>query len=244
MSTTTILRVADEAAVIAALGEHIVRAAAAAVADTGCFRIGLSGGSLVKYLAKLAGDDGGALRSTDWSKWQVFFCDERYVPESDADSTYGQYLAAFVPHTGLKAEQFLRLDASLELNDCAHAYEQEIYRKFGIQDVSEDEMLLLLSMKCFPLSRVRTARLQDHSAIRSAAAGHGTGRTHLLPVSRSSAAGRGQGADRADRRLAEAAAEAHHDDLSAAEQCACVRFRDERRRQGGHGPGMRNLGCV
>lgn len=135
----TIVKVANEAAVIAELGERIASAASAAIAASGVFRIGLSGGSLVKYLAQLAADGDAKLQQTEWSKWQVFFCDERYVPESDADSTYGQYKQAFVPHTGLTEEQFLRLNDSLDLADCAHTYEQEIYRKFGIQDVSNSE---------------------------------------------------------------------------------------------------------
>lgn len=130
-----IIKVADELAVITTLGSHIVQASQRAIESTGVFRIGLSGGSLVKYLAQLATD--GHLNTVDWSKWQVFFCDERYVPESDADSTYGQYAEKFVPHTGLKAEQFLRLDFGVEdLTECAHAYEQEVYKRFGIQDVS------------------------------------------------------------------------------------------------------------
>lgn len=133
----TIVKVANEAAVIAELGERIASAATAAIASAGVFRIGLSGGSLVKYLAQLATDH-AKLRQTEWSKWQVFFCDERYVPESDADSTYGQYKLAFVPHTGLTEEQFLRLNETLDLADCAHTYEREIYRKFGIQDVSSE----------------------------------------------------------------------------------------------------------
>lgn len=130
-----IVKVADEAAVISTLGVHIVQAAQRAIDATGVFRIGLSGGSLVKYLGQLAAD--GHLKGADWPKWQVFFCDERYVPESDADSTYGQYAAKFVPLTGLKAEQFLRLDFGVEnVKECAHAYEQEMYKRFGIQDVS------------------------------------------------------------------------------------------------------------
>lgn len=132
MSATKIVRVADENAVIATLGQHIAAAAAEAIAERGVFCVGLSGGSLVNYLAKLAAD----LPATEWSKWQLFFCDERYVPESDGDSTFGQYSDAFIPKTGLRPEQFLRLDSSLELKDCAHTYEQEIYRRFGIQDVS------------------------------------------------------------------------------------------------------------
>lgn len=126
-----IVKVNNEAAVIAALAQHIQSAATAAIAENGVFRIGLSGGSLVKYLAQLA--DG---LDTDWAKWKLFFCDERFVPEDNEDSTYGQYKTLFVPKTQLQLDQFVVIDEKLELSDCAHAYEQAIYREFGIQDVS------------------------------------------------------------------------------------------------------------
>lgn len=42
------------------------------------------GGSLGKYLTQTLPDI-----KTDWSKWTVFFCDERYVPENDSESTFG-----------------------------------------------------------------------------------------------------------------------------------------------------------
>lgn len=127
-----IVKVPSEAAVIATLSQHIETAASAAIAANGVFRIGLSGGSLIKYMAKLAADG----LATDWSKWKLFFCDERFVAETDEDSTYGQYKKLFVPKTQLDISQFVVIDDKLELSDCAHAYERAIYEEFGIQDVS------------------------------------------------------------------------------------------------------------
>lgn len=43
-----------------------------------------SGGSLGKYLCTILPNI-----KTDWSKWTVFFCDERYVPDNDTESTFG-----------------------------------------------------------------------------------------------------------------------------------------------------------
>ena len=34
---------------------------------------------------------GLATAQTDWSKWRVFFCDERHVPFDDAECTYKYY---------------------------------------------------------------------------------------------------------------------------------------------------------
>lgn len=149
-----IIKVSDETAVIAKLSELVEISANKAILDHGVFRIGLSGGSLIKYMAQVA-----KTIHTDWSKWKLFFCDERYVIESDEDSTYGAYKQLFVPHTQLKENQFLIIDMSLELSDCAHAYEQEIYKQFDIQDVSAvftAKKRILIS--CFPPTHSLTLR--------------------------------------------------------------------------------------
>ena len=44
------------------------------------------GGSAAKYLCEHL-----PTMDTDWSKWRIFFCDERHVPQSDPDSTCGFY---------------------------------------------------------------------------------------------------------------------------------------------------------
>lgn len=123
----------SEELVIERLWCHIDKAAADAIAANGTFRIGLSGGSLIKFLAT-----GADKSSTDWSKWQLFFCDERFVDETNEESTFGQYKKLFVPRTGLTTSQFVTVDVSLNLDNAAHAYETEILSKFGLQDVSSE----------------------------------------------------------------------------------------------------------
>lgn len=125
-----IVKVTDESEVIAKLWQLIEQAAEDAIKESGFFRIGLSGGSLIRYMAT-----GAQFSCTDWSKWKLFFCDERFVKFDDADSTFGQYKNEFIPKTKLKEDQFVTIDTTLELKDCAQAYEQEIYKNFGIQDV-------------------------------------------------------------------------------------------------------------
>lgn len=119
--------------VIERLWSYIEKSSADAIAANGAFRIGLSGGSLIKYLA-----NGANKCTTDWSKWQLFFCDERFVDETNEESTFGQYKQLFVPKTDLTTSQFATVDLSLSLDNAASAYEAEIFRKFGLQDVSID----------------------------------------------------------------------------------------------------------
>lgn len=46
----------------------------------------MSGGSIVNIIA-----DKLTKKEIEWDKWRIFFCDERFVPFTDAESTYAQY---------------------------------------------------------------------------------------------------------------------------------------------------------
>ena len=54
------------------------------MASRGKFHVAVSGGSLPKFLKGLSKRE-----DIDWTKWWVYFCDERYVPNDDPDSNYG-----------------------------------------------------------------------------------------------------------------------------------------------------------
>ncbi|NXH81229.1 6PGL phosphogluconolactonase, partial [Edolisoma coerulescens] len=75
----------------AALARLVVEEAAAAVASSGRFTLGLSGGSLVELLARELPPALSAEPGADPSRWLVAFCDERLVPPEHPDSTYGAY---------------------------------------------------------------------------------------------------------------------------------------------------------
>lgn len=57
----------------------------------GAFTLVLSGGSLLKALSKLVG-----LPGVDYSKWHIFYADERNVPYSSDDSTHKGAHEAFL----------------------------------------------------------------------------------------------------------------------------------------------------
>lgn len=129
-----VIVVQNEGSVIERLWDLIETSANAAIQENSVFRVGLSGGSLIKYLA-----NGAENAKTDWSKWQLYFCDERFVDESNEDSTFGQYKKLFLPKTQLTESQFVIINRSLSLEDCAKDYEQRIFKKFGIEKVSRDK---------------------------------------------------------------------------------------------------------
>lgn len=76
----------------------------------------LLGGSLATFLAK-----GLHKISTDWSKWKLFFCDERVVPLDSQDSNYGVYKTALLGVVPLVEDQFVKINPHLPgmfLNKC------------------------------------------------------------------------------------------------------------------------------
>uniref|UniRef100_A0A1L8E1Z4 6-phosphogluconolactonase n=1 Tax=Nyssomyia neivai TaxID=330878 RepID=A0A1L8E1Z4_9DIPT len=141
MSEKEIIRVSSEAEVIEKLAELVEKYAGEAIASKSSFSIGLSGGSLIKYLAT-----GLPKIQTDWSKWKLFFCDERYVPVDSPDSTYGLYEKTLIPNTPLTAEHFLQIDLKLPLEECARDYERKIRDYFQEPTITPSFDLLLLGM--------------------------------------------------------------------------------------------------
>ncbi|XP_055854057.1 probable 6-phosphogluconolactonase [Episyrphus balteatus] len=132
----------NEDEVIQKLTNQIESLAKKAIADNGVFRVGLSGGSVINYLCRAI-----PAIDTDLSKWRLFFCDERFVPEADGDSTFGAYKSALIPVTKLQEDQFIKINTDLTLEECAKDYEEKILKEFQMEDGSIPVFdLLLLGM--------------------------------------------------------------------------------------------------
>ncbi|KAG0720809.1 6-phosphogluconolactonase [Chionoecetes opilio] len=109
-----------------------------AIEARGSFTIGLSGGSMAKFLCV-----GLPKIQTDWAKWSLFFCDERLVPFSNEDSTYKLYLAGLVGKTPLKEDQFVVINPDLEVDAAAKDYEEKVRAKFPESAWPRFDLLLL-----------------------------------------------------------------------------------------------------
>ncbi|PJF17704.1 hypothetical protein PSACC_02482 [Paramicrosporidium saccamoebae] len=121
--------VADGSELVLRLEEFIVSAANTTIAKKGAFNLALSGGSLVALLAqsKLA-----KCLDSDYSRWNIFLADERCVPVSDAESTFGEYcrkMKQFVQETTFP-EPFSQGDAGAS----AREYEA-LLRRAGVMDL-------------------------------------------------------------------------------------------------------------
>uniref|UniRef100_A0A1B0ARD9 6-phosphogluconolactonase n=1 Tax=Glossina palpalis gambiensis TaxID=67801 RepID=A0A1B0ARD9_9MUSC len=141
MNSFTIIESKDE--LVTKLKKEIEKRAENAIQDHGEFRVGLSGGSLVQYVSDV-------IRSSviGLTNWKIFFCDERFVEESERNSTYGCYKRALLDgQTNLNEEQFIKIDTKLSLDDCARDYETRILRAFNCSDGQMPKFdLLILGM--------------------------------------------------------------------------------------------------
>lgn len=50
---------------------------------------------------------------TDWSKWRIFFCDERVVEPGDGRTNFALYKSNFIGKVPVTEEQFIRIDPEL-----------------------------------------------------------------------------------------------------------------------------------
>lgn len=86
--------------------------------DRETFNVGLSGGSLISILASIL-----PRLQTDLKKWRFFFCDERYVPIDDPESTYGTYVQLFrEQQLPIELNQFFKINEQLPIDECAQNY--------------------------------------------------------------------------------------------------------------------------
>ena len=99
-----------------------------------------AGGSVLNYLNAAI-----PRIKTDLKKFRFFFCDERFVPEADADSTYGAYKSKLIPSCGLSESQFFAINLNLSLAESARDYEQRMLKHFALAagDLPSFDVLLL-----------------------------------------------------------------------------------------------------
>ena len=110
-----------------------------AIASRGLFTIALSGGSMPKMLGAA---DGLCSLKTDWSKWHVFFSDERCVELTHEDSNYKACSEHFLAKVGIPDNQVYKLDSSLSPADAAVAYTEHLAAVFGYSYPAFDLMML------------------------------------------------------------------------------------------------------
>lgn len=126
--------------VIQALCNLIEKSAKENIEKNGTFNIAVSGGSLVTFLVT-----GLPKVRTDFSKWKIFFCDERLVPVDNPDSTYGVYKDKLVATQAvpLNENQFVVVKQNVPPEEAARVYEEDIKKYVPSNPLPQFDMLLL-----------------------------------------------------------------------------------------------------
>lgn len=136
------------------LRQYILSAQNAGLARHSSFKIAVSGGSLPKVLAKalLTNDDDSD--KFQFSKWEIFFADERAVPLDHQDSNYALLKNEWLDKMseGTEKPTVHSIDVSL-LNDpqeLADTYEQLLVRTFASRDSVKLPIFDLILLGCGP----------------------------------------------------------------------------------------------
>lgn len=122
------------------------------------FRLAVSGGSLPAILAKalLEIGNGSPEDTAQFSKWDIFFADERAVPLDDPDSNYrllnDELISKIPPQMG--KPKVHPIDAS-HINDddpqeLADLYQEELMRTFASKDSVKLPVFDLMLLGCGP----------------------------------------------------------------------------------------------
>ncbi|KAH0978724.1 hypothetical protein GBA52_005901 [Prunus armeniaca] len=103
------------------LAKYTADLSAKFVKERGAFTVVLSGGSLIDALRKLA--EAPYKDSVDWSKWHVFWVDERVVKRDHVDSNYKLALDGFLSKVPIPPGQVYAINDALSAEGAADDYE-------------------------------------------------------------------------------------------------------------------------
>lgn len=143
MSLHTVFTFATTDILSEALNDYVQKLSQQAIASHGKFTVAISGGSLPKLLSKnLAGND-----AIDFSKWHLFFADERCVPLDHADSNYlevkNQLLSKLNGKIADSNVHTINTAVVSNPEKAAQDYEQQLKDVFGDDSTPQFDLLLL-----------------------------------------------------------------------------------------------------
>lgn len=125
----------DLAAYVATLSESTIT-------KRGAFSVVLSGGSLISLLGKLT--DEPYVGKLDWSKWHVFWADERVVPLDHADSNYKLAYDGLLSKVSIPSSQVYAINDKLSPQGAAEDYE------FNLRQLVKTKILPLAETGEYP----------------------------------------------------------------------------------------------
>ncbi|XP_076455084.1 6-phosphogluconolactonase-like [Babylonia areolata] len=120
------------------LCDLVLEKAEAAIKERGIFVIGVSGGSAAKFLC-----NGLPLANTDWGKWRIFFCDERYVNHDDPECTYKYYKNNLVSKVQGLSDNIFPVNPDIQVESAAEEYLKILRQVFPGEGVPRFDLLVL-----------------------------------------------------------------------------------------------------
>ncbi|CAL9062993.1 unnamed protein product [Musa banksii] len=119
------------------LAEYISQLSENSVKESGCFTIALSGGSLISFMGKLC--EAPYSKTVDWTKWYVFWADERAVAKNHVDSNYKLTKDAFLSKVSILSSHVFSINDHVTVEDAAGEYEFAIRQLVKIRTVGVSE---------------------------------------------------------------------------------------------------------
>lgn len=130
--SANVRRYDDAGGVTAAAATQFRKAATAALAAHGAFRVALSGGSTPRPLYELLAAEPHR-SAIAWKRVDFFWGDERPVPPGHPDSNFGMVRAALLDEVPADPARIHRIEAErADRDEAARAYQAEIAGVFGV----------------------------------------------------------------------------------------------------------------
>lgn len=136
------------------LRSYILDAQNTALSRHGVFRVGVSGGSQTKVLAKALLESNSGEAKVQFDKWEIFFVDERAVPLDHEDSNYKavkeELLDKIPAELGKPTVYPIDIKYLDDVQELADQYEQTLVSVFAARDSVKLPMFDLLLLGCGP----------------------------------------------------------------------------------------------
>lgn len=119
--------------------DFVATVAKKSAGERGFFSVGLSGGSVAKFISQGLRDRS----DVDWSTWRIFYCDERLVPFTSEDSTHAFIKRELLDRVPIAPEHTFAIDPTLDAEAAAEDYTRKIRSLFPGGDLPAFDLLLL-----------------------------------------------------------------------------------------------------
>lgn len=149
------------------LADYISELSEASVKERGVFAIALSGGSLISIIGKLC--EAPYSKTVDWSKWYIFWVDERVVAKNHADSNYKLAKDGFLSKVPIVPSHVHSINDTVSAEKAAEDYEFVIRqlvrtRVINVSDVSDCPKFDLILLGMGPDGHIASL-FPDHSIL-------------------------------------------------------------------------------